>query len=126
MCKQPFCVSPSPMRNDKTKGERNITKLCKTKEKRKIRPGDKIEKTIATLERTLEDQIIEGQLREKLLDVLKSKKEQHEKTIEYGTKGAILRSRSRWYNEGQKNTKYFLNLEKRHYKQGTISAYLLK
>jgi len=114
------------MRNDKTKGERNITKLCKTKEKRKIRPGDKIEKTIATLERTLEDQIIEGQLWEKLLDVLKSKKEQHEKTIEYGTKGAILRSRSRWYNEGQKNTKYFLNLEKRHYKQGTISAYLLK
>jgi len=25
------------------------------------------------------------------------------------------------YNEGKKNTKYFLNLEKRHYKQGTIT-----
>jgi len=32
-----------------------------------------------------------------------------------------LRSQSRWYNEGEKNTKYFLNLEKRNYKQGTIS-----
>ena len=40
---------------------------------------------------------------------------------EYRTKGAILRSKSRWYNEGEKNTKYFLNLEKRHFKQGTIS-----
>ena len=25
------------------------------------------------------------------------------------------------HNEGEKNTKYFLNLEKRHYRQGTIS-----
>ena len=25
------------------------------------------------------------------------------------------------YNEGEKNTKYFLNLEKQHYKQGTIT-----
>ena len=32
-----------------------------------------------------------------------------------------LRSRTRWHNEGEKNTKYFLNLEKRHYRQGTIS-----
>ena len=26
-----------------------------------------------------------------------------------------------WYNEGEKNTKYFLNLEKRHCKQATIT-----
>jgi len=32
-----------------------------------------------------------------------------------------LKARCRWYNEGEKNTKYFLNLEKRHYKQGVIS-----
>lgn len=32
-----------------------------------------------------------------------------------------MRARCRWHNEGEKNTKYFLNLEKRHYKQGTIS-----
>ena len=48
-------------------------------------------------------------------------KEELEKIIEYRTKGAILRSKSRWYNESEKNTKYFLNLEKRHFKQGTIS-----
>ena len=44
-----------------------------------------------------------------------------EKIIEFRTKGTILRSKTRWYNDGEKNTKYFLNLEKRHYKQGTIS-----
>ena len=41
--------------------------------------------------------------------------------IEHMTKGAILRSKSQWYNESEKNTKYFLNLEKRHCKQGTIT-----
>ena len=43
-----------------------------------------------------------------------------ENIIEYRTKGAIMRSRIQWHNEGEKNTKYFLSLEKRHYKQGTI------
>ena len=49
-------------------------------------------------------------------------KQRNVKIIEHQTKGAILRSKSRWYNEGEKNTKYFLNLEKRYNcKQGTIS-----
>ena len=48
-------------------------------------------------------------------------KNEMEEIIEYRTKGTVLRSRTRWYNEGEKNTKYFLNLEKRHYRQGTIN-----
>ena len=43
--------------------------------------------------------------------------------FEYRTKGAIIRSKSQWYNEGEKNSRYFLNLEKRHCKQGTISQF---
>ena len=43
-----------------------------------------------------------------------------ENIFEYRTKGAIIRSKSQWYNEGEKNSAYFLNLEKRHCKQGTI------
>ena len=31
--------------------------------------------------------------------------------------GLITRSRSRWINEGEKNTKYFCNLERRHFVQ---------
>ena len=45
---------------------------------------------------------------------LEKKRRELETIIEYQTKRAILRSKSRWYNEGEKNTKYFLNLEKRH------------
>ena len=52
---------------------------------------------------------------------IKILKEELEKIIEYRTKGAILRSKSRWYNEGEKNTKYFLNLGELHFKQATIS-----
>ena len=60
---------------------------------------------------------MEGKDRKDTLDVLDTKKQKLEKLIEYRTKGSILRARCRWNNEGEKNTKYFLNLEKRHYKQ---------
>ena len=48
------------------------------------------------------------------------KKKELENIIEYKTKGAIIRSKARWYNEGEKNNKYFLNLENRHCKKKTI------
>ena len=42
--------------------------------------------------------------------------------IKYRTKGATLNvSKSQWHNECEKNTKYFFNLEKRYYKQGTLA-----
>ena len=46
------------------------------------------------------------------LEKLKQKLEQ---IIEYKTTGSIIRSKTRdwWFNEGEKNTKYFLNLEKK-------------
>ena len=37
------------------------------------------------------------------------------------TKGAILRSKVRWHEEGERNTKYFYNLEKRHHALKTVS-----
>jgi len=40
---------------------------------------------------------------------------------EYRTKGAIIRSRIRWYENGEKNTKYFLNMEKRQHCRSHIS-----
>ena len=49
------------------------------------------------------------------------KKKELENISKHRTKGAIIRSKSQWYNEGEKNSGYFLNLEKRHCKQGTIS-----
>ena len=37
------------------------------------------------------------------------------------TKGAILRSKVRWHVEGERNTKYFYSLEKRHHDVKTVS-----
>ena len=42
-------------------------------------------------------------------------KEEIDKIIEEETRGSIIRSRARWYEEGEKSTKYFLNLEKRNF-----------
>ena len=39
------------------------------------------------------------------------------------TQGPILRCKIKWYNEGEKNTKYFLNLEKRHFQLSTINQF---
>ena len=35
-----------------------------------------------------------------------------QKISEHKTKGAIIRSRGRWYEHGERNSKYFVNLEK--------------
>ena len=43
------------------------------------------------------------------------------KIMQYKTKGAILRSKVRWYEEGERNTRYFYNLEKRNYEKRTIA-----
>ena len=37
------------------------------------------------------------------------------------TKGAIIRSRARWQEQGEHNTKYFLNLEKRNHCRKSVT-----
>ena len=42
-----------------------------------------------------------------------SVKQELEQIYNYITEGIILRTRTDWYEQGEKSTKYFLNLEKR-------------
>ena len=51
------------------------------------------------------------------LEICKSK---YEKAYDYITKGAIIRSQVKWYEEGEKNTKFFLSLENNKKKKSTI------
>ena len=53
---------------------------------------------------------------------LKSKWEQIENIK---VEGAIIRSKAKWVEEGEKNTKYFLNLEKRNYEKKCIRKLIL-
>ena len=98
--------------------EKSLRYSTKTNNQRKQRETE-IEQTIARLEEQI-DKTKDTQSSH-LEEQLYEQKNKLEKIIEFRTKGAILRSKARWYNEGEKNTKYFLNMEKRHYKQGTIS-----
>ena len=52
---------------------------------------------------------------QKLLNELYATKLRLRALMRQKTKGAILRSRARWQEQGEHNTKYFLNLEKRNH-----------
>ena len=91
------------------------------KKKTVCKKQDELEKEIANLEIELSNLDMAAPGKIPILEKLEAKREAFEKLVEYRTKGAVLRSKSVWYNEGEKNTKYFLSLEKRHFKQGTIS-----
>ena len=93
-------------------------KYSKTKMKGMRKIEDTIESEITSLERRLESD--SGNNKVALAEQLKIKKKELESVIECKTKGAIIRSKTRWYNEGEKNSKYFLNLENRHCTRKTI------
>ena len=93
-------------------------RYSKTKMKGIRKIEDTIESEITSLERQLESD--SGNNKVALAEQLNIKKKELESIIEYKTKGAIIRSKARWYNEGEKNSKYFLNLENRHCKRKTI------
>ena len=71
------------------------------------------------LERKFEDNISETERRE-IRTKLEIKKQSLEQWITFKTQGSIIRSRTRWYNEGEKNLKNFFELAKRHFNSKTI------
>ena len=79
-----------------------------------------LEQIISRLEKETDNSTCDMQ-HYNLVEQLNEKRSELERIVEFRTKGAILRSKVKWFNEGEKNTKYLLSLEKRHYKQGTIS-----
>ena len=69
-------------------------------------------KQLPDYKRNLTTKLLEVQYNDSRLEL--------EKIIEFRTKGAVLRSKTTWYNEGERNTKYFLNLEKPHLRTGQL------
>ena len=105
----------------KLKVREKSLRYSKSKTKQAKQREKFLEQTIARLEADLDNKNSDEMHSLHLEEQLNESRLELEKIIEIRTKGAILRSKTKWYNEGEKNTKYFLNLEKRHYKQGTIS-----
>ena len=74
-----------------------------------------LEADILFLQKRLEENNLSETDKTDILNELGVKTLQKEEISKHKTRGTIIRSKSRWYNEGEKNTKYFLNLEKRHF-----------
>ena len=79
-----------------------------------------LEKDISAIEKVLDQQHLSEADKESLHVALKIKRQEMEEIIRYKTTGAILRSKIKWYNEGERNTKYFHSLEKHHFNCKTI------
>lgn len=56
-----------------------------------------------------------------LYETYLEKKEELNRLIDEKTEGSIMRAKVRWYEEGEKSTKYFLNMEKRNYMKKTMT-----
>ena len=58
---------------------------------------------------------------ENTLREIESIQEEIEAINRHRAKGCMIRSKARWVEEGEKNTAYFLSLEKRNYDNKNIS-----
>ena len=75
----------------------------------------RLEEEVLALENELDKRNVSDKVKENIQTELRIKKQQIEEIIAYETQVAILRSKVKWYNEGEKNTKHFHKLEKRHF-----------
>ena len=82
-----------------------------------------LEKEILAFERKLEEKNPPEPHKEILQTELRIKKQQLEEIIGYKTQGAIIRSKVKWYNEGERNTKYFHSRDKRHFNSKKYQKY---
>ena len=56
----------------------------------------------------------------KKLEKLECLRTEYDSMYDYITQGAIIRSRATWYEFGERNNKYFLNLENSERKKSTV------
>ena len=97
----------------KIRGESISYSKLKAKEKR-----NKIQ-TIENRLKMCEEKIAESPTQENLAN-LESAKTEYEKEYDYIVRGSIIRSRATWFEQGERNNKYFLNLENRNKKKSCI------
>ena len=105
----------------KLKVREQSLRCAKTKKAKILREEKELDKKINILQWQIDSGCNNANEKLEINIQLEQKTKALEKIIEYRTRGAILRAKCRWYNEGEKNSKYFLSLEKRHYKNGVIS-----
>ena len=99
--------------NCKADIKQNTIQFCKNKSKNKKSELVQLQKKVSELENHIES----NHNKEEYLDA-KSKLNKMYTEI---TKGSIVRSRTKWYEEGETNSKYFMGLEKHKAEKTSIS-----
>ena len=92
-------------------------RYAKTTKAKMLREEEELEKKINMFQRQIDSGCNNANEKLAINIRLEQKTKELENIVEY----IIMRAKCRWYNEGEKNSKYFLSLEKRHYKNGVIS-----
>ena len=64
-----------------------------------------LEEEVSALENKVDERNVSDKVKENIRTELRIKKQQREEIIAYKTQGAIYRSKVKWFNEGEKNTK---------------------
>ena len=89
--------------------------------KKKARIERDKEKDLQIEMNNLQEKLSTSKNDHKLLNEYNAVKVQLDKILNNKIKGTILRSKARWYENGEKNTNYFLNLEKRSFLRKKLS-----
>jgi len=79
---------------------------------------------IQTIENRLkicEEKIADSPTQENITN-LESAKTEYEKEYDYIVRGSIIRSRTTWFEQGERNSKYLLNLENRNKKKAVYES----
>ena len=77
------------------------------------------------LEQKLQEYESNSSLLEAQYDEYIGKKREYKNLQDRKTRGIIMRSKAKWTEEGEKNTSYFLNLEKRNYETKHIQKLIV-
>ena len=99
-------------------------KYAKNKAKNKRNILEDLEKRLSDLEKNRDENIgfhNDVNIQENINDV----RREINTIVEEKTKSSMLRSKIRWYKEGEKSSKYFLNLEKSNYNKKIMKSTVL-
>ena len=91
----------------KLKAREQTIKYAIAKKAKLLRKEEELERSINMLQREIESNETNEDKKMTNRKDLEDKMRELEKIIEYKTKGAILRAKCRWYNEGEKKYQIF-------------------
>ena len=101
--------------------------FSKKKKQDNLKEEKDLENSIKRIQECLErDRFPNPEVKLREIDILGKKQAALQSIRDERTRGVIIRSRLRWYEEGERSTAYFFGLEKRQYNEKNIKRLVLE